>query len=94
MTLRAGHTYRIYDGSRLTVAIGGSYICDGSHRRPSVSIIDRRRNYRRVTLPLPHVRFRRCYKLRHVGGLKWYRLWHRAIRHICAAPRTSAGGAR
>jgi hypothetical protein len=81
MTRRPGHTYRILDGERYTLAFGGNYIADGSHRRPVINII--RDRHQVASVPLPHVRFRRCYRLRRIGGLRWYRLWHRGMRRLC-----------
>lgn len=95
-----GGGHRLLDGERFTVSIGSDYICDGGHRRPKVRIIDRKldsngkmrgkRGHRSVTIPLPHVRFRRCYRLRHVGGMQVFRAYQRVMRAICVAPRKTA----
>lgn len=94
MHRRNGHTYRILDGERFTLAFCGDYVCDGSHRRPVIDVIDRRKpNTSRVgygpkriaTIPLPHVRFHRCHRFRRIGGLRWYRIYSRAIRRLAGA---------
>lgn len=88
---------RLLDSDRFTISIGSSYVHDGGHRRPTVCIIDRKLDadgklrgkcgHRSVEIPLPHVRFHRCYKLRRIGGLYVYRVYQRAMRRICVAPR-------
>lgn len=82
---RPGMTYRVLDGGRFTVAVGGAYVCDGGHRRPDVTLIMRRpgRTPVSATLPLPHVRFRRAFRLRRIGGLVVYRAYSRAMRALC-----------
>jgi hypothetical protein len=95
MQQRAGHLARILDGERFTIVFASSYLADGSHRRPVIDVVDRRhpndspRGYapkRIARIPFLHVRFMRCYRLRRVGGLRWYRLWHRGVRRLVESP--------
>lgn len=90
MQLRRGMTYRLYDGERFTVSFGTNYIADGSHRRPLIVIIDRQRfhgeRFKSIIIPLPHVRFYRCFRFRRLGALKFYGLWHRGMRRLCLNP--------
>lgn len=98
MKLRNGSN-RIYDGERFTIIFGSAYIADGGHRRPDIRIVDRKlsaegkmrgkHGHRSLTIPLPHVRFHRCHKLRHVGGLRVYRAYGRIMRAICKRPKVA-----
>ncbi len=92
MKQRSGSSVRILDGERFTLIFGSAYICDGGHRRPNIRIVDRKypndsiRGYAPKTLttiPLPHIRFRRCFRFRRIGGLVMYRAYHRAMRALC-----------
>jgi len=74
MTRRTGSTYRIHDAGPFTVAFGGNWVCDGSHRWPKVDLIFRDRwsrsngrggratIYRRLSLPLPYIRWSTAYQ--------------------------------
>lgn len=92
---RRGVTYRVLDGGRFTVAVGGNYVCDGGHRRPDVTLIMRhpgkRRSPSRVTIPLPHVRFLPCYRRRRFGGMLVYRAYQRVMWTLCV-PRSRRAG--
>jgi hypothetical protein len=77
---RSGMTYRLHDFGPLTVACGGNFVCDGSHRWPKVDLILRDRwtkpsctgkgraiIARTISIPLPYVTFR--------AGIKHNSLW-------------------
>lgn len=93
MTRRNGHTNRLHDFGPFTVVFFSNYLCDGSHRKPTIDVIYRQRvpnqrgpkggiRYRKLVIPWPWVSFARAYKLRRFGALKLYRLSDRIIRRI------------
>jgi hypothetical protein len=87
MRQREGSTYRLLDGKRFVVSVGGAYVCDGAHRRPVLGIHPRWKNGTWWNLPLPHLRFYRCWRCRRVGGLVAYRLYSKLMRRVCVVPR-------
>jgi hypothetical protein len=49
----------------------------------------RKRYASMLGVTIPHLTFRRAYKLRRVGGLKLFKLNSRIMRHIIVAQKTS-----
>lgn len=91
MKRRQGHTYKIFDGGKFTIAIGGDYICDGGHRTPDVTVHYRQTvegdkiRHRKVRIPLPYVQWRHLYRARRFGGLLVAKLQGRFYHRLCKA---------
>ena len=88
METRKHGTYRIIDTERRTIAFGGDYICDGSHRPFRIEWFPRTPNGtgNRRGITVPALSFRRAYALKRIGGLAVWQLQSRILRRIALNP--------
>lgn len=89
MQVRPGTTYRILDGQRWHIAIGGKYITDGSHRPFEVRVWKGQgKGYIKgvggpdFTVRVPKLSFYRAWQLRKLGLLAVWKLQSRVLTKV------------
>lgn len=101
MTRRPGSSYPLYDAGPVTVAALGRWVCDGSHRWPTLDLIFRDRwlagpsctggralRARRLSVPLPWVPWH--FQYRHKWARPAWSLLNRLYWAWARAGRTGA----